>query len=135
MQINDICYYYFMGNSNSIIHTDTPTKSFDLIKICESLDKFSETVESKYKIFFHNKISDCIILSLNNSFIMDSLDIKELNIAWKKYSYLFDHLKMSNKLTYRWRYYIFQIFPYYCQINKAFYYLNYLKKIFYLHRS
>ena len=123
MFINDICYYYFLDNSNSIVHTDNPRTSFDYIKICESLDKFSETVENKYKIYFHNTISDAIAASLSNSFIMNSTNTRKLNIAWKKHSYLFNHLKMSNKLTYRWRYHLFQIFsPYYCQINRVFHY-------------
>lgn len=123
MFINDICYYYFLDNSDSIVHTDNPKTSFDFIKICESLDKFSETIENKYRIYFHNIISNCIAISLSNSFIMDSMDIKKLNIAWEKHSYLFNHLKMSNKLTYKWRYHLFQIFsPYYCQINKVFHY-------------
>ena len=121
--VNDICYYYFLDNPNSAIHTDNPKKSFDLIKVCESLNKFSETVENKCKMFFHNKISNEIVNSLDNSFIMDSMNISDLNIAWEKHLYLFNHLKMSNKLTYKWRYYLFQIFPpYYCQINRIFHY-------------
>jgi glycosyltransferase involved in cell wall biosynthesis len=121
MLINDICYYYFI-NSNSIVYTNNPKKSFDFIEICESLDKFSETVENNYKVYFHNRISDGIVRSLDNSGVMDSMQIKELNSSWKKHSYLFDHLKMSNKWRYKWRYYLFQIFPYYCQVNMFFYY-------------
>lgn len=132
MLINDICYYYFI-NSNSIVCTNNPKKSFDFITICESLDKFSKTVENNYKVYFHNRISDGIIRSLDNSGVMNSMQIKELNSSWKKHSYLFDHLKMSNKWRYKWRYYLFQIFPYYCQINnvfKIFFYLSHPKQFF-----
>ncbi len=121
MFINDICYYYFI-NPNSAVQTNNPKKSFSFIKICESLDKFSKTVENRYKIYFHYRISDGIVRSLDNSGVMNSMQIKELNNSWKKHSYLFDHLKMSNKWRYKWRYYLFQIFPYYCQVNMFFYY-------------
>lgn len=121
MFINDICYYYFM-NPNSIVHTDNPKVSFDFIKICKSLDKFSETVENKYKIYFHNRISSGIFHSLINSHVMDSIGVRELNTSWKENLYLFAHLKMSSKLTYKLIYYLSKVFPFYSQIGMIFYY-------------
>ena len=124
MLLNDVCYYYLI-NPNSITGSVNPKKAFDIIKVCESLDKFCENVEDKYKIHFHNRISMNINSSLLNSYSMNSIDIKKLNSVWKKYSYLFEHLKLSNKRKYQIEYYLFQIFPsFYCQVYKLIQHLN-----------
>ena len=123
MLLNDICYYY-LTNLNSITGSANPKKSFDIIKVCESLDKFTETVENKYKIHFHNDIAMYINNSLNNSYAMESSDVRKLNDAWKEYSYLFGHLRLSNKRKYQLEYYLFRIFPFYCQVYKLLQYLN-----------
>lgn len=123
MLLNDICYYVFQ-NQNSITRAVNPKKAFDIIKVCESLDKFTETVEDKYKIHFHNRISMNINGSLLNSYLMSSADIKKLNLEWKKHSYLFKHLQLSSKRKYQLEYYLFHFFPFYCQLYKLIQFLN-----------
>lgn len=123
MLLNDICYYVFQSQ-NSIMRAVNPKKAFDLIKVCESLDKFCKNVEDKYKIQFHNDIAIYINNSLNNSYAMSSNDIKKLNLEWKKSSYLFMHLQLSNKRKYHMEYYLFRIFPFYCQVYKLIQCLN-----------
>lgn len=121
--IDDICYYTNQ-NPNSITRSVNPKKAFDIIKVCESLDKFCMSVDDKYKIYFHNEISMYINNSLSNSYAMGSSDDRKLNLEWKNHSYLFKHLRLSNKQKYHLEYYLFCIFPFYCQIYKLIQHLN-----------
>ncbi len=123
MLLNDICYYVFQ-NQNSITRAVNPKKAFDYIKVCESLDKFSIAAEKRLDVYFHNLISMYINESLLNSYFMNSKDIKDLNAAWGKFSYLFKHLRLASKLKYRLEYYLFRILPFYCQIYKLIQHLN-----------
>lgn len=123
MLLDDVCYYVYQS-PNSITRAVNPKKAFDLIKVCESLDKFCENVEDKYKIYFHNDISMYINNSLYNSYSMNSIDIKRLNSVWGKYSYLFKHLKLSSPKKYRLEYHLFRVFPFYCQVYKLIQHLN-----------
>lgn len=121
--INDICYHVFENNS-SITRAPNPKKAFDLIKVCESIDKFSKLVEKEFDSYFNGYISMNINSSLANSYFMTSSEIDALNKSWKKFRYLFIHLKKAKKTKYRLEYYLFMIFPYYCQVYKVIQLLN-----------
>lgn len=124
MFLNAICYYVFCQNFDSITRSANPKKAFDLIKVCENLNNFSKIVEKKYIMYFHNAISVYINNSLMNSYRMNSVEIKKLNSFWKEYSYLFMHLKASNKFKYKIEYYLFRFLPFYCEIYKFIQYFN-----------
>lgn len=121
--IDDICYHVFENNS-SITRAPNPKKAFDLIKVCESIDKFSKLVEKEFDSYFNGYISMNINSSLANSYFMTSSEIDALNKSWKKFRYLFIHLKKAKKTKYRLEYYLFMIFPYYCQVYKVIQLLN-----------
>lgn len=115
--IDDICYYTNQ-NPNSITRSVNPKKAFDLIKVCESLDRFSKNIDGNLRYYFYNYISMNINSSLSNSYFINSDDIKKLNKVWYESSYLFENLRKASKKKYRLEYYLFRIFPFYCQVYK-----------------
>lgn len=108
--VNDILYFVNQ-NPTSITRTVNPKKSYDIIKVCNSLSEFSKFILPKYKFKFDNIISTNINNALYNSFEMNRGDKDKLNNIIYENRHLFIHLRKSNILKYKIEGYIFNLLP------------------------
>lgn len=109
--LNRVIYYVYQ-NPNSITRSINPKKSFDLVDtICLSLSEFSDNVDGKDKVIYHNLIS----LLLNNALANIAGSPKDVRSRLEESVYehrdLFKHLTKSDKLKYRLEGLLFGIFP------------------------
>lgn len=108
--VNDIIYFVFQ-NQNSITRTFNPKKSHDRIKVANSLNSFIKRVDVKYKIIYHNQISQLLNEAL---FELINADVQIINsFCDDMYNNkgLFIHLKKSNILKYKIEGLLFSLFP------------------------
>lgn len=109
MLIDDLLYFVNL-NPNSITRTVNPKKSFDLIKVCISLNSFLLNVEKDYQKVFSNLISCNLNTSLHNIYFMNKEESKCLNLELRKNHHLFTHLLKSDFIKYKIEWFLFQIF-------------------------
>ena len=128
-RINDL-FYFVNYNPTSITRTINPKKSYDLIKVCNSLSEFSKIILPKYKYKFNNLISMYLNNSLYNSYYMTKKDIEVLNVNISKNRHLFRHLINSSVTKYRLEGFLFKLFPHKTvQIYKYIQYFNKQQKV------
>jgi glycosyltransferase involved in cell wall biosynthesis len=122
--IKDVVYFVNM-NPHSITRTVNQKKAFDSIKVAQSLSIFSQIVPIDLIYIFNNRISMNINNSLNNSYKMDKVTVRNLNIELKENKSLFNYLRKSSVVKYRLEGILFGIFPMHCvQIFKFMHIMN-----------
>lgn len=106
--------YFYRQNPSSITKTSNPKRSFDLIKVCNSLSLFLETEEIKNRdIEYYYALNDFICLSLNNALnnILHSSEEtkKDFERELSVNNHLLKHLKASRSVKYKIEYYFWLI--------------------------
>lgn len=104
-------YYYFI-RENSITTTVNPKKSYDLLKVANSLSSFSSCINDKeVEKSFSYYISICInnALALTNNYTKDI--INEFSLTLAKNSCLFKHLRKSPLIKNKIEGFLFSLFP------------------------
>ncbi len=112
---NDILYFVTI-NPNSITRSTNPRKGFDCLTVAKSIDKFYKTHKDKRSHkFFHNHISLMINNALSNFADKEDAKVKELEYEFTNrlynYRYLFEHLRKSTVLKYKFEGVLFALFP------------------------
>lgn len=122
---NSICYYA-CERQNSIMTTINPKRSFDLIKVAESLSMFKKDVvkEKNNRVIFDNYISSYINASLELSSSFSDEIKNKLGNSFYENKALFKHLRSASRSKYKIEGFLFAIFP-----HHVVYIFNVLKKI------
>ena len=108
---NDIIYYV-RQNPNSITRSVNPMRSFDLVNVvCPNLADFAKNVDAEYRYLFHNLVSLYLNNALSNIAVADKSQQKKLNDAIFTKRRLFDNLKQSTFLKYRFESFLFNLLP------------------------
>lgn len=114
--------YYYRQNPASITKTINPKKSYDLIKVCQSLSNFTDTIVKNQDLKFKNALNSFISLSLNNAIFNILKSNKEeqqkFNRTLYNNKYLFKHLLKSKDLKYNIEGFLWSIFKDYTFIYK-----------------
>lgn len=104
-------YYYYI-RSNSIMTTPNPKRSYDLLRVAESLSKFSEKMVLKEVT---NTFDYYISICLNNSLAWISNNTNEVihnySMEFKKHKHIFKHLLKSPMLKNKIEGMLFSFFP------------------------
>jgi len=122
---NDVIYFVNI-NPFSITRSINYKKAFDYIKVARSLSTFSQFIPTDLIYIYNNIISRDINNSLYNSYQMDNITIRTLNIELKKNKSLFKHLRKSTIAKYRIEGILFDILPRHCvQVYKFIQFINF----------
>lgn len=119
-------FYYVNFNPNSITRSVNNKRAFDYITVAKRLSDFSQIVPAYLMYIFNNQISVIINNSLYQSYQMNRLTAKNLNIALMENKSLFKHLRKSTIFKYRIEGILFSIFPRYCL--HLYHFMKYINK-------
>jgi glycosyltransferase involved in cell wall biosynthesis len=112
--LNDIIYHV-NHNPHSISRTINYKRSFDTIKVAESLSRFSlKTVPVHYQHIYDDLIAMSVNNALHNCRKADKRTKRQINQMLAQKKFLFNHLITSTEFKYRVEGYIFSNFPRYC---------------------
>jgi len=112
--LNDIIYHV-NHNPHSISRTVNYKRSFDTLKVAESLSRFSyQTVPVHSRHIYNDLISMTINNALHNCRKADKETKHRINQMLESKIFLLDHLINSTLFKYRVEGYIFSNFPRYC---------------------
>lgn len=104
--------YHYLQRENSITTTINPKRSFDLLKVAESLFKFrDERVKDNIKPYFNNLIAGCINAALNTISKSKVEDRDNWLTNLKKYRHLLRAMSKSRKIRYKVQGFVFTIVP------------------------
>lgn len=120
VQLNNILYFYRIENDNSITKIPNFKRVSDIIKVCNSLDKFCLT--EKLNSIEGKRMSSYIALTLNNSFYLANNHFRdrksEFNELIRQNKHLLRHLKNSGIKKYQLEFLLFSIFNNYLDIYR-----------------
>lgn len=124
IMVKNYYFYYNRLNPCSITQSTNPKKSFDLLKVANSLYDYKQFISNHYSICYDKYISSVINQSLHNAIQMDEsmklLFCKELENS----KHLFGSLIKSHKLIYKIEGILFIAFP-----NRCLEFYKFFKKI------
>ena len=108
--INDLIYFVYQ-NPNSITRTTNPKKSFDNIKVAESLLTFAKDKDEEWK-----KLTNHMVVRSINGCLYDSLNIdvdSQRSLGKELYDkrYLFKCFNAEKTLIHRMQGFLFSLFP------------------------
>ena len=115
--------YNYRQNPNSITHALNPKKSFDLIKVCNSLSSFIITNDIGKDKTFYNALAIFISISLNNAFhnivIQNKDEQSRFEREFSRNSHLIKFLILSRKPKFMVEGILWKIFRHYTLIYKS----------------
>jgi glycosyltransferase involved in cell wall biosynthesis len=108
---NKVLYHVYL-RPNSTIRSINPKKAFDLIQVARSLSEYliNDVASEDYPVFC-DTISNAILCSQRDTFLIDKESVQQLKQAWYRNRDVLKWMKYSKNKKYRILGFIFQLFP------------------------